>query len=113
MLEGHGKGRFQLYGLEADELIVSSFDQAEFLLSGRVDRQVLELDGTGYYRAPNLISHSVEAIVTGTGFILLAVDDLLAIDLDGAARVRYAGSPFVSQRVSGQGSVTQVREHST
>ena len=112
LLEGRGNGSFQLDELQADELIVTSYGETEFALSGHVNRQVLELESTGYYRAPNLASHSVEATVTGTGFIFLAVEDLLDIELEGTARVRYAGSPFVSQRVSGPGSVTRVQEHS-
>ena len=111
-LEGNGAGRFHFSGLEAHELLVTGHDTTEFTVSGHVKRQVLNLEGDGDYRALNLASRSVEATVNGAGFVLLTVADLLDIRLAGAARVRYAGSPFVSQQVSGPGSIQRVEENS-
>ena len=111
-LEGNGAGRFDFSGLEADELLVTGHDSTDFTVSGHVKRQVLNLEGDGDYRAFDLSSRSVEATVNGAGYVLLTVADLLDIRLAGAARVRYAGSPFVSQQVSGSGSIQRVEEHS-
>jgi hypothetical protein len=111
-LEGNGAGRFHFSGLEAHELLVTGHDTTEFTVSGHVKRQVLNLEGDGDYRALNLASRSVEATVNGAGSVLLTVADLLDIRLAGAARVRYAGSPYVSQQVSGPGSIQRVEENS-
>jgi hypothetical protein len=111
-LEARGAGSFQLNALRADELLVTGTDGANFTLSGSVNRQVLDLADHGGYQAAQLFSHSVEATVVGAGFILLSVEDLLDVRLAGAANVRYLGSPFVSQFVSGPGSIEPVAEHS-
>lgn len=63
-------------------------------------------------QAGNLHSRSVEASVEGAGYILLAVDELLDVRLTGTASVRCVGSPFVSQTVSGPGSVAPVAARS-
>lgn len=107
-LEAKGAGRFNFSALQANELLVTGADGAAFTLSGSVNRQVLDLADHGLYQAGNLHSRSVEAKVVGAGYILLAVDELLDVRLAGAASVRYLGTPFVSQSVSGSGSVAPV-----
>ena len=109
-LEALGAGSFQVRSLRAHELLVTGAPGAAFTLSGEVERQVLDLSNPGRYQARSLNSESVEATVVGGGLILLQVDDLLDVRLAGAARLRYVGSPFVSQMVSGAGSVAPVGE---
>lgn len=109
-LEASGAGSIVITALQADELNVTGSNGAAFTLSGTVNRQVLDLVDPGLYQARQLVSHSVEAKVVGRGAILLQVDDLLDVRVAGAANVRYVGSPFVSQRVSGPGSVKPVAE---
>ena len=69
---------------------------------------MLDLADPGRYQARSLASESVEATIVGSGLILLQVDDLLDVHLAGNARLRYVGSPYVSQLVSGAGSVAPV-----
>ncbi len=111
-LEGKGDSAIRLDGLRAEEISVTGHDSAQFMLSGRVDRQVLELQGAPRYSGWNLLSRFVEARVQGMSTAAFSVEHLLDVSVDDAARVRYSGSPYVSQRVSGAGSVTQVRGHS-
>jgi len=109
-LEASGAGSVLIVALQANELNVTGSDGAAFTISGNVNRQVLDLADHDLYQARQLISRSVEARVVGSGAILLQVDDLLDVRVAGAANVRYVGSPFVSQRVSGPGSVKPVAE---
>jgi len=106
-LAGTGAGSFRVQDLEADELQVSGSGGAEFSFSGQVNRHVIDLEGSGDYRAENLISKSVEANISGVTNVSLSVVELLDIHVSGAAQVRYVGSPYVSQKVSGAGSVKQ------
>ncbi|MCZ6642905.1 MAG: DUF2807 domain-containing protein [Gammaproteobacteria bacterium] len=112
MLEGKGASSFRLEQLEADELQILGSGSTEFSLSGQVNRQVIELAGSGDYRARDLLSQSVEANVFGTGSVTLAVAEMLDIRVLGAARVSYVGSPYVSQEISGAGAVKQESQHS-
>ncbi|MDH3644415.1 MAG: DUF2807 domain-containing protein [Gammaproteobacteria bacterium] len=109
-LEGDGAGFIDIANLRADELSVTALGATRFSLSGRVDRQVIDLRGSADYRAEALSSQSVEAQVSGAGNILLWVEEFLDVHVAGAARVRYSGSPYVSQRVSGPGSVGRINE---
>lgn len=109
-LEALGAGSFRVLSLRAHELLVTGTRDAAFTLSGEVDRQVLDLADPGRYQARSLASESVEATIVGGGLILLQVDDLLDVRLAGTARLRYVGSPYVSQLVSGAGSVAPVGE---
>ena len=111
-LEGKGAGSFRIQHLEADKLQVSGYGATEFLLSGRVNRHVIDLAGSGDYHAGNLVSKSIEASVSGVANVSLSVVELLDIHISGAAHVRYVGSPFVSQKVSGAGSIKQDPGHS-
>ena len=111
-LAGTGAGSFRVLDLEADELQVSGSGGAEFSLSGQVNRHVIDLEGSGDYRAENLISKSVEASISGVANVSLSVVELLDIHVSGAAHVRYIGSPYVSQKVSGTGSVERDPGHS-
>ena len=62
--------------------------------------------------AENLISKSVEASISGVANVSLSVVELLDVHVSGSARVRYVGSPYVSQKVSGSGSVKRDPGHS-
>ena len=111
-LEARGTGSFNFSALQADELLVTGSDGAAFTLSGSVNRQVLDLADHDLYQAVSLHSQTVEATVVGSGYILVAVDELLDVRLAGAANVRYLGSPFVSKNVSGTGSIAPVTGNS-
>ncbi|MCZ6619172.1 MAG: DUF2807 domain-containing protein [Gammaproteobacteria bacterium] len=108
VIEGNGSSSIELTGLVADELMVSGFGVSKFSLSGRVERQVINFDGSAAYSAEDLTSRTVEVSVSGIGDVVLSVDEMLDVEIAGAARVRYTGSPFVTQRVFGIGSVHRV-----
>ncbi|MFB3121207.1 MAG: GIN domain-containing protein, partial [Candidatus Binatia bacterium] len=72
-------GSFRIQHLEADELQVSGYGATEFLLSGRVNRHVIDLAGSGDYHAGNLVSKSIEASVSGVAKVSLSVVELLDI----------------------------------
>lgn len=108
IIESNGSSSIELRGLIADELQVSGLGATKFSLSGKVQRQVIHIDGSGAYRAQGLSSRTVEVSVSGVGDVLLSVEEMLDVDIAGAARVRYTGSPFVTQRVFGIGSVHRV-----
>ncbi|MCZ6644454.1 MAG: DUF2807 domain-containing protein [Gammaproteobacteria bacterium] len=108
IIEGNGSSSIELHGLIADELQVSGLGATKFSLSGTVQRQVINIDGSGAYRAEGLSSRTVEVSVSGVGDVLLSVKEMLDVEIAGAARVRYTGSPFVTQRVFGVGSVHRI-----
>ena len=68
---------------------------------------MIDLDGVGRYDAEGLASKSAEVNVLGSGDVALKVEEMLDVAVAGTARVTYIGSPMVSQRVLGIGTVSQ------
>jgi hypothetical protein len=107
-LEGNGAGSFQMERLEARTLEVRSRGATRFELSGQVGHQVVDLSGSGAYRAVGLISNSTTVNVTGASAVRFWADELLDVQVAGSAEIRYAGSAQVEQRVSGMASVLRI-----
>lgn len=107
-LEGHGAGSFHLAGLVAKRLTVRSRGTTRFELSGLVGRQIVELSGSGAYRAEQLISNHTTVTVAGTSALRLWADELLDVHVAGSADIRYLGSARVEQHVSGRASVLRI-----
>lgn len=107
LLEGRGAGKFTFSNLRADELVVTGQGSTDFELSGKVERQIVAIDGVGSYRASRLASRSSEVSVVGSGDIIVWVEDLLDVKVAGAARIRYLGTPVVLQDILGLGTVSR------
>ena len=107
-LEGNGAGSFQMARLEARELEVRSRGATRFELTGQVGHQIVDLSGTGAYRAGELISNSTTVNVTGASAVRLWADELLDVHVAGSAEIRYGGSPLVEQRISGIASLLRI-----
>lgn len=107
-LEGSGAGSFDLQRLRARELEVHGRGATRFDFTGEVVNQIVELDGSGAYRAGGLISDSVSVHVAGSSDVALWAEQQLDVEVAGTARIRYAGSPRVEQRVSGMARVQRI-----
>jgi len=107
-LEGNGGGSFHMERLEARELQVRSRGATRFDLTGQVGQQVVDLSGTGAYRAGQLISNRATISVSGASSVLLWADEVLDVQVAGSADIRYAGSPRVHQRISGVASILRI-----
>ena len=107
-LEGNGAGSFHMERLEARELEVQGRGATRFDLTGQVGRQVVNLSGTGAYRAGELISNRTAVSVAGASDVRLWADEVLDVQVAGSAAIRYAGSPRVEQRISGVASLLRI-----
>jgi hypothetical protein len=108
-LEGHGSGRFELKRLDVEDLIVVGKGDSSFQVSGAVEHQFIDLAGMGRYQASELASQESQVNVRGAGQVDLWVEELLDINVFGAARVRYSGTPWVMQKVLGSGAIDRHR----
>lgn len=107
-LIGSGGGSFDLQRLEARRLAVRGRGATRFDLSGQVDDQVVDLAGTGAYRAGELLSDFVRIDVAGASEVQLWADRQLDLRVAGAASVRYAGAAQVRKQVSGVAHVERL-----
>ncbi len=106
-LEGHGVGRFELRHLRLHDLTVVGRGATQFNLSGETQNQVVELAGVGRYKAAELSSRNSQVLVSGAGDVDVWVEDILDVSIVGSARVRYAGTPWVMQKILGAGEIAR------
>ena len=73
VIEGNGTSSIELRDLVADELQITGLGATKFTLSGQVERQVINIDGSGAYRAEDLfvirtvrMSHVTPFVATAT-----------------------------------------------
>ena len=108
-LEGRGSGRFEIQRLVVEDLIVVGKGSSSFQVSGAVEHQFVDLAGLGRYQAGALASQESQVNVRGAGEVELWVEELLDINVFGAARVRYSGTPWVMQKIFGSGAIDRLR----
>lgn len=106
-LESRGDGQFVLQAILVDDLVIVGRGNADFILSGVVQHQVIELAGLGSYQGADLHSQTSHVSVQGASEVDVWVQDLLEVNIYGAARVRYDGSPWLQQQVQGTGAISR------
>lgn len=104
-IEASGSGRVEGSGIDTPELTVTSSGSMKVELTGRADRQVIEVSGTGHFDGGQLGGRRVSVEASGTGRSTVNAAETLDVEVGGTAVVSYRGEPAVSQRVSGLGRV--------
>ena len=104
-LESHGRTEVSLSNVDVGDLVVFANGVGKFSITGKVATQAIELSGDGYYLAHDLVCENAYLHSIGQNQITLWVEQLLDVDIVGSARVAYTGSPWIRQKVSGQGAL--------
>ena len=104
-----GAGRLRIDGFEGATLSVLLSGVGGCDISGEVRDQDVRIAGAGSYKARSLRSKVAKACVSGTGSVVVSVDDTLDANVSGTGSVRYYGEPTVFRRVTGVGSVEFAR----
>ena len=104
VVESHGPSDIRL-NVQVQDLVIGAFGRGSFAISGAATHQSVEIDGSGAYLAQALASEISQVTVRGAGYVELWVEEMLDVDILGAASVLYAGSPWVSQNITGRGAI--------
>lgn len=104
-LDLSGAGRITGDGLQVDSLDVDVKGAGVVDLSGSVERQDVRLSGAGRYQAGDLLSQVATADLSGTGQMVLAVDQQLTVKISGAGTVSYSGDASVDKSITGIGQL--------
>ncbi len=104
-----GSGDLRYADLKGPALAVEINGSGDVNLGGTVEKQVVNLSGSGTYTASDLATRSADVVVDGSGSAAVRVSDALTINLSGSGDVTYRGTPTVQKDVSGSGDVTQVQ----
>lgn len=107
-LGASGSGDFRIGELQADELEVSVSGSGRYKLGGNVRRQALSVSGAGQVDALGLASQEAVVRISGTAEVNINVQQSLNLHISGAGKVRYQGSPQITQSISGIGQVERV-----
>ncbi len=106
-LDVDGSGRATLTDLQASNLTVTLSGSAEMTATGTVPRQQITVMGASHYQGQGLHSQQATVLLTGAGLCELRVSDRLDVDVMGAGRVSYLGSPSVHESITGTGLVVR------
>ncbi len=94
--------------IRANELTSRSSGSSKFNMSGTVDRQEVDISGSGTYSAADLASKECRVGISGSGSCTVKVSSRLNVSISGSGNVAYIGNPSVSQSISGSGTVRKI-----
>jgi hypothetical protein len=103
-----GTGSVSIGSLTTTDLVVNAKGTGDIKLAGNVESQEITRVGTGDYDAADLESKTAKVEATGTGSVVIWVLDALDVEITGTSEVSYYGSPDVTQKVTGNGSLTSL-----
>ncbi len=106
-LESSGNTNIHLTLKGAQSIDTRVSGSADIELNGEAVNHDIDISGSGNIKAFDLTTKEADISVSGSGKCEVTVIDRLKATLSGSGRVRYKGSPTVSTKISGSGSVTQ------
>jgi hypothetical protein len=102
-------GELDFPNLRASELeVTTAHNGGSVRISGRVNRQNIELPGIADYEARDLHSSQAHVTLSGSGSATVRVDDLLTVTITGSGSVYYLGDPEVESTITGSGQVVPI-----
>ena len=103
-----GSGKMNL-NVDTETLVTKIVGDGSITVTGTTNRQVVLLEGSGFYNGASLSSLEAGVRVNGLGEIRIFVEDELnAISVNGG-RIIYSGSPSISlSDVSGDGTIRKI-----
>jgi hypothetical protein len=103
-----GSGEIRMEALDATTLAAEISGSGNMEIPGKVNRQQINISGSGRYYAPDLESQSADVSVSGSGDCTLRVEQSLSAHISGSGSVEYYGNPSVTKKVSGSGRVSRL-----
>ncbi|MEH0158348.1 head GIN domain-containing protein [Limibacter armeniacum] len=92
--------------MESEKTEVRLSGSGKVALEGRTTEATLELSGSGNIDAESYLCEKVQADISGSGNIKVAVERYLDVDITGSGSVYYRGTPeTVSTHIEGSGNV--------
>lgn len=100
-----GAGKLDFDSLEVNEFTLNLSGAGKCKVSGTTGTQTITISGAGKYKAPEFKSGDATVVLSGTGSVTLSVRDALTARISGAGKIGYYGSPTVTEKITGIGSV--------
>jgi hypothetical protein len=103
-----GAGQLELDSFKAKRFEFSHSGAGTAQIAGQVDEQIVRVNGVGRYEGSGLKSLNADVRVDGTSIASVAVDGTLRATARGVGVIEYAGTPKLSIRTIGMGSIVRV-----
>lgn len=100
-----GAGMIEAFDVNVPDLNVTISGAAHVRVTGKTERQFVNIPGAGNYSGEGMESHSSEVILSGTGRAAVTATETLDATINGAGVISYQGDPKVSKRIHGIGSI--------
>jgi hypothetical protein len=100
-----GSGDLTLQDVKDESLDVSIRGDGDATATGDVQSLAVDLTGSGDINLSELIAKKVSVSIKGAGNVHVHATETLDATLVGVGSVRYRGSPQVTKKVTGRGSV--------
>jgi Putative auto-transporter adhesin, head GIN domain len=102
-----GSGVVAATGVDASRLTVTLAGSGVLRASGTTGRLDVALSGSGDAQLEQLVARDVQAIVSGSGRILVNATKTLDASVPGSGEIMYTGNPaHVATDITGSGTVT-------
>ena len=91
-----------------DNLEINIYGSGDIGIAGKVEKQVIQISGSGNYSAKDLESKECVIEISGSGDSVINVSDSLDITINGSGDISYIGNPSINQTISGSGDVRNI-----
>jgi hypothetical protein len=100
-----GAGDIKIDSLVADYLDVNISGAGNIEIAGKVEIQMIDLNGLGKYDAADLESQVTTITINGAGGAEVWAQKALNVTINGAGDVDYFGDPSLTREINGLGSI--------
>jgi hypothetical protein len=107
-IDTSGSSDIAIGQLTATTLAVETSGSGNITVAGSITGQTIKSSGSCNYHAADLASKTARLEVSGNGDATVRASDTLDVEISGAARIGYIGTPRVTSDISGSGKVQRV-----
>ncbi len=103
VISGAGDANLEI---ETQSLKTTVSGSCDLVYRGSAQSHTIFLSGAGDIDAGDLFTEESVVQISGAGDAIIHAEKILRVNISGSSDIRYSGSPEISQKVSGHGSVS-------
>lgn len=96
----------KLDSLTTDRLAITISGSGDVVAAGKAKEQTIEISGSGSYDGSACSGARGEAHISGSGHVILNLNEHLDATVSGSGDIEYLGHPSVNTHISGSGRVS-------